>query len=148
MYDSHGMRPRDAGEEDGSMVRVAQPHDELGNAMQAELDVTRIDGTRLGIAGRVLRTSAASRVDDTSRDRDFDRTVDCAPGYVITSCLSAPVVGSQRRVLGAVQLCNRQENGGRGTAFSDVDTRLLAMFTTLLSAHLERQLVLDVSPLH
>ena len=64
---------------------------------------------RLGLVVRVLRLNEPTCVPDTADDPDFDRTVDCAPGYVIKSALCAPVCGSHGRVLAAVLLCNKQD---------------------------------------
>jgi len=147
------------GEDDGSMIRAAQPHDELGRAMAHQLDVMRVESVRTGIVGRVLATNQAACVQDTAADPDFDASVDCAPGYVVRSCLCAPVVGSHGRVLAAVQLINREADGathGRprqpmatptaadhALRFTDADANALAMFTAMLGAPLQRQLILE-----
>jgi len=157
------------GEDDGSMVRAAQPHDELGKAIQGELDVTRIHDARVGIVGRVIAMSEPARVQDTAADPDFDRTVDCAPGYVIRSALCAPVCGTQGKVLAAVLLCNKtadtarkpqaasqppsqppgaqaaesDERAGSSEEFTELDQSALIMFATLLAPALERQLLKD-----
>ena len=145
------------------MVRVAQPHDELGKAIQTELDVVRIPDARLGIVGRVITTKEPAIVQDTTREPDFNRTVDCAPGYVLTSCLCAPVHGAGGRVLAAVLLCNKQpptSSGGGPAApsagatpaadekpqqaeFTALDVSAAVMLTSLLAPPLERQLMRD-----
>lgn len=148
------------GEDDGSMVRVAQPHDELGKAILTELDVTRIADAKLGIVGRVLAKNEPTSVAEVSRDPDFNRTVDCAPGYVVNSCAVAPICGSGGRVLAAVFLCNKvggppPKAGAAASAqspmttaaefhkpeFDALDMSALVMFSQLVAPPLERQLL-------
>ena len=137
-----------AGEDDGSMVRAAQPHDELGKAMPTELDVTRIPDARAGIVGRVLMKNEIAMVAHAPSERDFDRVVDSAPGYVINSVLCAPVVGASGRVLAAILLCNKVDPkeqkaaGGHATPeeFSPLDESALVLLTSMFAPALERHL--------
>ena len=126
------------GEDDGSMVRTAQPHDELGKAIHAELDVTRVGPG--GLIGRAVTRKKAEIVPNAAVDPDFDRTIDSAPGYVVRSCLCAPIEGSEGRVLAAVQLCNRTP---MESDFTEADSHVVTLFTQLLAPCLERQLMRD-----
>ena len=126
------------GEDDGGMVRTAQPHDELGKAIYAELDIARVGSG--GLVGRAMAQKELEVVANASADPAFDRTIDSAPGYVVRTCLCAPVVGSEGRVLAAVQLCNRTPDGAE---FTEADEQAVGLFTQLLAPCLERQLMRD-----
>ena len=151
------------GEDDGSVIRVAQPHDELGKAIPTELDVTRIADAKAGIVGRAISRNEPTSVADVHKDPDFDRTVDCAPGYVLNSCAVAPICGSGGKVLAAVFMCNKMggppEKGPPKPppgstpmmtademvkpVFEPLDMSALLMFAQLVAAPLEKQLLKD-----
>ena len=129
-------------EDDGSMVRAAQPHDELGKAILSELEVTRIGDAKHGIVGRVLSSNTLAMVQDVRNDPDFDKAVDSAPGYVVSSLLCAPVSGSTPgRVLAAVLICNKGKMDDEPPEFNQLDADALTLLATLLGPCLERQLL-------
>ena len=124
------------------MVRAAQPHDELGKAILSELEVTRIGDAKHGIVGRVLSSNTLAMVQDVRNDPDFDKAVDSAPGYVVSSLLCAPVSGSTPgRVLAAVLICNKGKMDDEPPEFNQLDADALTLLATLLGPCLERQLL-------
>ena len=74
-----------------------------------------------GIAGAVLSSGKALRVDDAANDPRFYRGIDRASGLTTRGLLSAPVSG-QRGVLGILQVVNKRGGG----AFGDDDLEFLA----------------------
>jgi GAF domain-containing protein len=74
-----------------------------------------------GLAGEVVRTGRALRVDDVRRDARFYPGVDRATGATTRSVLAAPLVTADG-VIGVVQVVNHRGGG----AFDDEDVRFLA----------------------
>ena len=64
------------GEDDGSMLIVLFPQDELGTRDRSELEVLRLPYVGPGVAGHVLRSGAAARVDSAQEDSRFSAEVD------------------------------------------------------------------------
>ena len=138
------------GEDDGSMLRVALVQDEHGKDVAGELSVVRIRDVRSGLAGNSLATKQTTIVQDTAADANFDPSVDCAPGYMVRSVLSTPLVGSQGRLLGVLQLCNRITAVGTAKTmhpdpreFGNDDEIAAVVFARMLAAPLERLLAIE-----
>ena len=139
------------GEDDGSMLRVALVQDEHGKDVAGELSVVRIRDVRSGLAGNSLTTKQTTVVQDTATDANFDPSVDCAPGYMVRSVLTTPVVGSQGRLLGVLQLCNRITAVGTAKTmqpdhpreFGNDDESAAVVFARMLAAPLERLLAIE-----
>ena len=139
------------GEDDGSMLRVALVQDEHGKDVAGELSVVRIRDVRSGLAGNSLTTKQTTVVQDTAVDANFDPSVDCAPGYMVRSVLTTPVVGSQGRLLGVLQLCNRITAVGTAKImqpdhpreFGNDDESAAVVFARMLAAPLERLLAIE-----
>src|SRR5439155_303008 len=72
-----------------------------------------------GIAGEVLRTARALRVDDASRDPRFYPAIDRDTGFTTRSLLSAPLT-SRQGIIGVIQVVNRH-----GGTFDDDDLAFL-----------------------
>ena len=68
------------GEDDGSVLIVHLPQDELGTRDKSELEVLRLPrysrSTGSGVAGHVLLSGAAARVDSAQDDSRFSAEVD------------------------------------------------------------------------
>jgi Nif-specific regulatory protein len=73
-----------------------------------------------GIAGEVIRSGRAVRVDDVARDRRFYGGIDANTGTTTRSLLSAPLL-ARHGPIGVVQVVNRRGGG----AFDDDDLRFL-----------------------
>jgi Nif-specific regulatory protein len=74
-----------------------------------------------GIVGEVIHTGATLRVDDAYHDSRFSRKVDNASGYKTRNLLCGPLYGSDKKLLGAFEVINK--NTG---AFSSDDELTLA----------------------
>ena len=100
-----------------------------------------------GVVGHVLRSAEQSHVPIAKEDMRFDPSVDKAPGYVVTSIICAPVIGSNGMPLAAVQLCNkvkdRRQQARVAEPFNADDIGALGLLCSILGPALERQLLLD-----
>ena len=137
-----------AGEDDGSLLIISSPQDELGNRLQTELEVIRLPRIGPGVAGAVLLSGHSATVPHASQDKRFDPEVDRAPGYVVDNLLCAPVSSALGKPIAAVQLANkvseRWQPGKHDAhveprAFDPSDERTLALFCAMLGPVLERQ---------
>lgn len=68
-----------------------------------------------GVAGTVVATGEAIILHDAYADPRFDRTADEKSGYRTRSMLCVPIHNRDRKIVGALQLLNKQ-NGAFGTA--------------------------------
>jgi len=82
-----------------------------------------------GIAGQVLRTGRAVRVDDVKANRNFFQHIDDKTKMQTRSLVAAPLV-HQGRALGVVEVLNPR---GRDM-FDDSDVKLLQIFANIVSA--------------
>lgn len=74
-----------------------------------------------GIVGEVIHAGRTLRVDDAYNDSRFNRKVDTASGYKTRNLLCGPLYGSDKKLLGAFEVINK--NSG---AFSAEDEVTLA----------------------
>jgi Nif-specific regulatory protein len=120
-------RCRDALDAEGASVMLLDPAtDEL--YFEAAADdpavAARLRGLRLpadrGIAGAVLRSGTAVRVDDVATDPRFYSAVDRQTGFTTRSLLCVPL-RTAAGTIGVVQVLNRHGGG----VFTDADLRLL-----------------------
>lgn len=92
----------------------------------------------LGIAGQVVRTARAARVDDVSLNQNFFDGIDEKTHERTRSLLAAPMI-FRGTVVGVVEVLNPR---GRN-AFSDNDLKLLEVFANLAAAAARQALALD-----
>ena len=103
------------------------------------------------MAGHVLLSGAAVRVDSARDDSRFSAEVDRAPGYIVESLVCAPVLSAAGRPIGAVTLANKVQPHKQHAVAAPVeprpfdanDERCLALFCSLLGPALERQMLKD-----
>jgi len=74
-----------------------------------------------GIVGEVIHTGKTIRVDDAYDDARFNRKVDNSSGYKTRNLLCGPLYGSEKKLLGAFEVINK--NSG---SFTDEDEVTLA----------------------
>lgn len=74
-----------------------------------------------GIVGEVIHSGKTLRIDDAYDDSRFSRKVDSASGYKTRNLLCGPLFGSDKKLLGAFEVINK--NSG---SFSSEDERTLA----------------------
>lgn len=89
-----------------------------------------------GVVGWVIKHNEMVNIEDAYSDARFNRKVDQSTGYSTHTMLCAPVRGSGRVVIGALQVINK-----RSGAFTDEDEgllRLLAGQTALNVENIER----------
>jgi putative ABC transport system ATP-binding protein len=86
-----------------------------------------------GVAGHVVSTAQALNVTDPYNEPLFNRRVDEETGYRTRNILCLPVFNRQSRVLGAVQLLNK--NGA--AAFDAADAERLKAFAAAIAIVLE-----------
>jgi transcriptional regulator with GAF, ATPase, and Fis domain len=77
------------------------------------------DGT--GIVGEVIHSGKSLRVDDAYLDARFSRKVDSASGYKTRNLLCSPLYGSDKKLLGAFEVINKNHG-----SFTDEDEVTLA----------------------
>ena len=123
------------GEDDGSMLRVSLSHNEFNDA---KLVINRVADVDRGVVGSVLTGEEAICINDTTKDRRFDPSVDGAPGSVVRAVLCEPIMGA-RGVLGAIELCNPESSD----TFTTMHRSTLGLVSSLLAPALERRLLLD-----
>jgi len=85
-----------------------------------------------GIAGRVLQSGEAIRVDDVSTDPRFYPNVDRHTGLTTRSLLSVPL-SSRHGPIGLIEVVNRRD----GSSFSDADLALLSSLAGSVAVALE-----------
>ena len=116
-------------------------------SVEEELETSRVSEVGPGIVGHVITSGETYMAPDAPHDLYFDPSVDRAPGYVVNSLLCAPVIGTQGRAIGAVQLCNkvrdRRQQVRVTESFEKSDMRVLSILCSVLGPTLERQLLLD-----
>eukprot|EP00908_Phaeocystis_cordata_P004418 Transcript_14800.p2 GENE.Transcript_14800~~Transcript_14800.p2 ORF type:complete len:321 (+),score=163.28 Transcript_14800:865-1827(+) len=137
------------GEDDGSLLVVCTPQDEMGCKARGELDVLRLQGVGSGVAAHVLATGTPAKVETADTDKRFNAKIDRAPGYVVHSLICAPVLSAAGKPIAAVTLVNkvseRWQPGQRAEPrpFDADDERCLALLCSLLGPALERQHIKD-----
>ncbi len=83
----------------------------------------------LGIAGHVVKTRRAMRVDDVSKNRHFYPGIDNLSKTTTRNLLAAPLI-HHNEVLGVVEVINRRSDG----SFDQADVELLEIFANLVTA--------------
>ncbi len=97
-------------------------------------------GVGQGIAGWVARYGRPVNVKDAYKDQRFDADVDRASGYRTRSILCQPLVDSQQRVLGVIQVLNKCDG-----YFTTADEDLLAAVASQAAVCIQNsKLYLDV----
>jgi len=83
-----------------------------------------------GIAGHCAQTGRIINTPDAYSDSRFSPQIDVQFGYKTKSLLSTPIKDSRGKVIGVIQMVNKNENGKDGV-FNENDEKL----TTMLSSH-------------
>ena len=86
-----------------------------------------------GVVGYVAMKNIVVNIDDAYKDKRFNSAVDQATGYRTRSILAAPVVNSLSKVIGVVEMINKDMlyNGGSFTKEDEKLTTAFASFTGL-----------------
>jgi signal transduction protein with GAF and PtsI domain len=84
-----------------------------------------------GIVGSTIRERRPLIVNDAYSHPDFNQDIDQETGYVTVNLITAPIFGSNREVIGVLQLINK--DGG----FDDEDVKFMIFFAHYVSGFLE-----------
>ncbi|OHS94488.1 GAF domain containing protein [Tritrichomonas foetus] len=86
-----------------------------------------------GVVGYVAMKNIVVNIDDAYKDKRFNSAVDQATGYRTRSILASPVVDSSSKVIGVVEMINKDMlyNGGSFTKEDEKLTTAFASFTGL-----------------
>lgn len=98
---------------------------------------TRIDVER-GIAGQVIKTGRAARIDDTALNRNFLPDIDRKTRTRTRSLLAAPLIYA-KQTIGVVEVVNPTEK----QKFTDRDLELLKLFANLTASAARNAQTLD-----
>jgi len=85
-----------------------------------------------GIVGYVVKNKTIKKVNDTSKEPLFYKDVDDMTGYHTKSILTLPLIGSDKEVIGVIQLLNKKN--GR---FNVEDINIANLFSNYLTPPLE-----------
>ncbi|MBT8486061.1 MAG: sigma-54-dependent Fis family transcriptional regulator [Phycisphaerae bacterium] len=91
-----------------------------------------------GIAGQVIKTRRAVRLDDARENRHFYEGVDQVSGTRTRGLMAAPLI-HQDTVLGVVEVINRRD----GSRFTPLDLELLGVFANLVAGAARRAQTVD-----
>ncbi len=91
-----------------------------------------------GIAGLTYRSAQAQLVNDPYGHPDFLASIDQQSGFTTKNLITMPIFGSERSVIGIMQLLNKRGEGG----FTQQDKQLLAFLSNYASGMLELSLQL------
>lgn len=92
-----------------------------------------------GIAGLTYRSAQAQLVNDPYKHPDFLAAIDQQSGFETKNLITMPIFGSDRTVIGVMQLLNKR--GGDG--FTQQDKQLLTFLANYVSGMLELALKLE-----
>lgn len=84
-----------------------------------------------GIAGSTLHEEKPIIVNDPYKDPRFLQKIDHKTGYITRNLASVPVFDSNRKVIGVLQLLNKDG------VFTEEDTRFMVFFAHYISGYLE-----------
>ncbi|WBX76781.1 GAF domain-containing protein [Tenacibaculum ovolyticum] len=98
----------------------------------------RIVRTKKGIVAEVAKNKRALIVNDPYKHPQFDASIDKKTKYITKSILSVPVFNSKNKVLGVIQVINKQENN-----FNQDDLDILTGFASQVRIAIENAKLFD-----
>ncbi len=110
---------------------------ELYSRMATGVDQIRFSADR-GIAGEVVRTGQADKVQDAYADPRFNPDIDRQTGFRTRNMITFPLRGFDDSIVGVLQLLNKAT--GR---FEESDDELVSTFGAQVGIALQRQMLLD-----
>ncbi len=84
-----------------------------------------------GLAGHTLKEKKPIISNDPYADPRFFKEIDNKTGYVTKNIATAPVFSSNRKIIGVLQLLNKEDG------FNDEDTKFMIFFAHYISSYLE-----------
>ena len=84
-----------------------------------------------GIVGYVVKNKTIKKVNDTSKEPLFYKEVDEMTGYHTKNILTLPLIGSDNKVIGVIQLLNKNGN------FTPKDINIAHLFSQYITPPLE-----------
>jgi len=88
----------------------------------------------MGLAGHTIRTKKPVLENDAYSNANFLSDIDTQTGYYTKNILTAPVIDSDRKVIGVFQLLNKEEG------FTKEDLEFITFFAHYVSGFLELEL--------
>jgi serine phosphatase RsbU (regulator of sigma subunit)/anti-sigma regulatory factor (Ser/Thr protein kinase) len=85
-----------------------------------------------GIAGQVATSGKLRNVDDVYSEPQFNPIVDQVTGFTTRNMLAAPIINSQNKIIGVVQLLNKHDDH-----FTSRDERLLSALAAQAGINIE-----------
>ena len=123
------------GAERGTLYLIDEAHGELQSRVlqseESELTEIRLKIGE-GVAGYVAASGQTLNIPDAYADPRFNASFDRQTGYRTRSILAVPMVNPQQKIIGVVQLLNKQ-----GGPFTAHDERLLAAITAQAAISIE-----------
>jgi len=123
------------GAERGTLFLLDETGEELWSKVLLE-DVGPLSEIRVkvgdGLAGHVAATGEVLNIPDAYADPRFNPDFDRVTGFRTRSILAAPMFNPQQKIIGVVQLLNKQDG-----SFSFRDERLLAAMTSQAAISIE-----------
>jgi GAF domain-containing protein len=92
-----------------------------------------------GLAATCARTKEPRLVNDAYHEPNFNKMIDFHTGHQTRMAMVAPMLATDGKVLGVVQVLNKQEG-----LFSSSDLKLMQTFATVAAAALEKRQLKDV----
>jgi|GEM_PF-375168 len=115
----------------GSLFLYDSLTDQLYSRITEEKDVIRIDKYS-GIIGAVFKSEKPLIIDDVYQDKRFYRKVDEETGYRTKSMLCVPIIATNHKTIGTLQLINKKQ----GT-FNNIDLMLVEFVAAQASSTLQ-----------
>lgn len=84
-----------------------------------------------GLAGHTIKEKKPIISNDPYNDPRFFKDIDQKSGFVTNNIATAPVFSSQRKVIGVLQLLNKDEG------FTNEDSKFMIFFAHYISSYLE-----------
>jgi serine phosphatase RsbU (regulator of sigma subunit) len=109
--------------------------DELWSKIAQDLEIKEIRfPLGVGLAGYVAQSRRRLNIPNAQVEPKFNREFDQKTGYHTQTVLCQPIISSERKLIGVIQVLNKKNNG----VFSKEDEIFLEAFSTQASVAIER----------
>lgn len=105
-------------------------HNQLWTVLSDEIQKIQISAAE-GVVGHTLKEKKPIISNDPYSDPTFFKEIDHQTGYVTKNIATAPVFSSSRKIIGVLQLLNKEDG------FNNEDTKFMIFFAHYISSYLE-----------
>lgn len=91
---------------------------------------------KAGIAGECCVSGAVINIPDAYADPRFNQQIDIKTGFRTKSILAIPMFGTEREVVGVIQMINKVSYDGQLEYFDDDDIEIMQLFATFVGPKL------------